>query len=344
MSIVMKGETAWRLGTVGDTTAVHFGFTGGTRGWQAANSVTELPLDEWHHIAATYDSSVGAAAWVDGVAEGTNPDPDGLATNEQPLLLGENPEATGRFYDGILDDVRIYDKALSAEEILYLIQVEPEEVPVPAPPVEPVDPGTDGLVAYYALENDATDGSGNGHDGTIVGEPVFIEGKVGMGLEFDGTGSQYVDLGTFNPSEATGMLSLSLWAKWNGLSGQWQGVIGKRDTWANAEMMWQIEANIDNGTLGFFREGSYPPDGDPVLPEGEWAHIAATFDGAVATFYFQGEATGSGDFSFGADPEAAVVFGACEANGNNPFNGALDEIKIFDRGLSAGEVLFLAGL
>jgi hypothetical protein len=37
-----------------------------------------------------------------------------------PLLLGENPEATGRFYDGILDDVRIYDRALSADELLEL--------------------------------------------------------------------------------------------------------------------------------------------------------------------------------------------------------------------------------
>jgi hypothetical protein len=37
-----------------------------------------------------------------------------------PLLLGENPEATGRFYDGLLDEVRIYDRALSAAEILAL--------------------------------------------------------------------------------------------------------------------------------------------------------------------------------------------------------------------------------
>jgi len=34
--------------------------------------------------------------------------------------LGENPESTGRFYDGILDEVRIYDRALSADEILKL--------------------------------------------------------------------------------------------------------------------------------------------------------------------------------------------------------------------------------
>ena len=117
MGIVMKGETAWRLGVNGDTTGVHWGFTGGDRGWQAANSVTELPFGEWHHIAGTYDRSVGGTVWIDGVAETVNPDPDGVRTNEQPLLLGENPEALGRLFDGLIDEVRIYNKALTGAQI-----------------------------------------------------------------------------------------------------------------------------------------------------------------------------------------------------------------------------------
>ena len=36
-------------------------------------------------------------------------------------------------------------------------------------PVEMVDPGTDGLVAYYAMDGDVTDGTGNGNDGVIMG-------------------------------------------------------------------------------------------------------------------------------------------------------------------------------
>jgi MSHA biogenesis protein MshQ len=178
MSIVMKGETAWRLGTYNNTSRVHFGFTGGTRGWQEVNSETELALGEWYQIAAMYKSGVGAIAWVDGVAEAVNPDPDGTATNEMPLYLGENPESAGRFYDGLLDEVRIYDRALSEAEMLYLAGER----------ATPVDPGADGLVAYYALENDANDSSGNGLDGTIVGEPNYVEGPAGYGMAmaFDG--------------------------------------------------------------------------------------------------------------------------------------------------------------
>jgi hypothetical protein len=206
-----------------------------------------------------------------------------------------------------------------------------------------------GLVAHYPLDEvsgtTVPDASGNGYDGTAVGNPVYVEGPSGLGtaLEFDGTGSQYVDLGTFNPSETTGQLSVSLWAKWNGLTSFWQGLIGKRDTWAADEMMWQIEANQTEGTLGFFREGSSPSDGDPVLPIGEWAHVAATFDGTTAKFYFNGQMTGQGAFSFGSDRDAALQFGACQANGDNPFNGALDEVRIYDTVLSDAEVLELAG-
>jgi hypothetical protein len=206
------------------------------------------------------------------------------------------------------------------------------------------DPGTSGLVASYSLANDTLDGSGTGRDGTAVGDPVYVDGpNGGTALLFDGAGGQYVDLGTWNPSAATGQITVSLWANWNGLSGQYQGLIAKRDTWDPDDMMWQIEANRDNGTLGFFRNGSTPPDGDPVLPIGEWAHVAATFDGANRKFYFDAEMTGEGPFSFGSDTEAALVFGACQGDGGNPFNGALADIRIYDRALSPFEINYLAG-
>ncbi len=204
------------------------------------------------------------------------------------------------------------------------------------------DPGASGLVAYYALEENVEDSSGNENHGTVVGGPVYVEGQVGSALEFDGTGAQYVDLGTLNPSAATGQLSLSLWVHWNGLNGQYQGLIGKRDSWAANDMMWQIEANIDTGVIRFQREGLDLP-ADSALPVGEWTHVAVAFDGARATMYFDGAVVGEGDFSLGTDPGAATQFGAAVVGGGNPFNGALDEIRIYDRVLSSFEIRYLAG-
>jgi hypothetical protein len=214
-------------------------------------------------------------------------------------------------------------------------------------PIVPV-----GLVAYYKLEGDTLDSSGNGHDGVLAGNAAFpvayVNGPTGLGqaMLFDGTqGHQYVDIGTFNPSARTGKLSVALWAKWDGLSAAWQGLIGKRaNTWDRTQMMWQIEANQTVGSLRFQREGL-----DVVLQStapaiGQWVHIAVTFDGTTAKGYINGAKTVEAPFSFGTGREAPIQFGADTLGGGNSYNGALDEIRLYDIVLTDTEVRALAGL
>jgi hypothetical protein len=213
-------------------------------------------------------------------------------------------------------------------------------------PIVPV-----GLVAYYKLENDTLDSSGNGHDGVLAGNAAFpvayVDGPTGLGkgMLFEGTGGhQYVDLGTFNPSAVTGRLSVALWAKWDGLSTAWQGLIGKRtDVWAASGMMWQIEANQTTGALRFQREGT----NDVVLSNapaiGQWVHIAVTFDGTTARGYINGAKTVEAAFTFGSNRDAPIQFGADTFGGGNAYNGALDEIRLYDVVLTDAEVRTLAG-
>jgi hypothetical protein len=200
------------------------------------------------------------------------------------------------------------------------------------------------LVAHWKLDEIAgaiaSDSSGNGHDGMLRGNPAWVPGQIGGGLEFDGV-DDYVDCGTFNPSETTNKLSISLWAKWNGLNGVWQGLVAKRDDWSAGDMMWLLEAGIDTGGLVFLREGSYPDVGDPVLPVGEWAHVAVSFDGTIVRLYVNGGQTGSGLFSFGSDTVAHVMLGASQQDGANPFNGALDDVRIYSHALSVDDIQLL---
>jgi hypothetical protein len=201
-----------------------------------------------------------------------------------------------------------------------------------------------GLVAAYSFENDVKDGSGNGHDGTILGTPTYVDGPAGKGkaMLFPGTPGNAVNLGTFNPSEKTGMLSVSLWAKWNGLSNQWQGLIGKRDTWADGETMWQVEASQTAGVLSLGRYNISVGSGNRVLTVGEWTHIAVTFDRMIARFYINGVQTGSGAWSFGPDRDASLQIGCDNAGGGNAFNGAIDEVKLYDIVLTPAEIQALA--
>ncbi|MCK4291633.1 MAG: LamG domain-containing protein [Planctomycetes bacterium] len=211
------------------------------------------------------------------------------------------------------------------------------------------DPGAAGLVARYPLDEGsgtvAGDVSGQGHIGTITGSVEWVDGMSGYGkaLEFPGDGGDYVDLGTWNPSETTGRLTAAIWIKWAGLTGNWQGVLAKRDDWSSTDTMWQVELNIDTGAIGFSRYDNYPWFGENIPPIGEWQHVAVTFDGTTSAMYIDGKSVGtSTDFSFGPKTDAHVVFGAVEGDGDNPFNGTIDEVYIYSRALSAAEVAYLA--
>ena len=77
--------------------------------------------DQWHHIGLVWDGSQRMLC-ADGVvvAEDTL---DGLEASAGALYIGVgNNWADGSFFSGLIDDVRIYDKALSADEIVALAQ------------------------------------------------------------------------------------------------------------------------------------------------------------------------------------------------------------------------------
>lgn len=119
------------------------------------------------------------------------------------------------------------------------------------------------VLAYWPLDGDLDDhaqdldmfAEGDKHAEFMVNDPntldgndpdltvPFVAGKVGNAVEFDGA-TNFAYAGTWNPNAVSKELSVSLWAKWNGHVDHWQGLIGKRDTWAQDNMMWQVELNF----------------------------------------------------------------------------------------------------
>jgi hypothetical protein len=331
MTIAAKGENAWRLAVSNETTRLEYAFSGGTRGWQAATTATELAFDEWYHVAATYDTTVGATVYINGVQDASNPNTGGIDTNQFPLLIGENPEATGRLFDGMIDDLMIYNRALSEGEILYLAGERPK----------PVDPGSDGLVAYYALENDANDSSGNGLDGTIVGDPMFVEGAIGMGLQLDGV-DDYVDLGNDPLFDLTEQVTLSLWVNTQDIgTTQNNPWLGKGDT------SYMIKGHRVGNQIEFFiYDGTWVTAHADVGPEfnGEWHHAAGTYDGQQLVIYVDGEVAVTSDHVGGITPNTYDVAIGTNTQASGRFSESIiDEAMIYNRALSAGEIRYLAG-
>ena len=121
-AIVAKGEYAWRISNANLDPRFHFGITI----WNAPDTfgtdgVTAVGFDEWHHVAGTFDGA-NINLYVDGALDIGVPTTEPIGANEASVLIGENPESTGRFWDGLIDEVVIYNRALSDAEIAYLAQ------------------------------------------------------------------------------------------------------------------------------------------------------------------------------------------------------------------------------
>jgi len=208
----------------------------------------------------------------------------------------------------------------------------------------PVDPGTDGLIAYYTMENDANDSSGNGLNGTILGDPNFVEGYEGMALDLDGDGD-YVDCG-YDPlfDVTTNEITVSAWVTIRSIANQWAAIAAK------GEYAWRLgNASLDPrfhfGITIWNAPDTASIDGVTAVGFDEWHHVAGMFDGSNIMVYLDGvlDVSVATTEPIGVNDKSMLI-------GNNPddpvryWDGLIDELKIYDRALSEGEVRYLASI
>jgi thiol-disulfide isomerase/thioredoxin len=122
--IVTKGDTAWRMSTSFVKNVFHFGVSPN----DYLNGMTEVSAGQWHHVACVYDGK-RMRIYVDGVLDVSIRQTGPIATNNFPVCIGENIELTGRCWHGLIDDVRIYNRALSENEIAALAGLQVEAKP-----------------------------------------------------------------------------------------------------------------------------------------------------------------------------------------------------------------------
>jgi hypothetical protein len=264
----------------------------------------------------------------------------GISTNYALLAkggYGSDPE-----WIGAIDEFNIYNTALSAEEIAALYAAGPLKV---GP--QPVDPGTDGLVAYYPLDaayrGSTPDASGNGNDGAIMGDPAFVEGVVAQAIDLDGDGD-YIDCGAaeiFGMQE-TNAMTAAAWVTIRSIPAAWSAVVAK------GEYAWRISnANMDPrfhfGITIWNAPDTFGTDGVIAVGYDEWHHVAGTFDGATISLYVDGvlDINVPTTEPIGAN-EASVLIGENPESAGRYWDGLIDEVILYNRALSMNEVLFLA--
>jgi hypothetical protein len=221
---------------------------------------------------------------------------------------------------------------------------------------QPSDPGSEGLVAHYAMENDASDSSVNGLHGTIVGEPSFVNSLpgYGMAIDLDGT-DDLIELGKF---DVVGQITLAVWINADDFEINDARIISKANEWGGNDHWWML-STISETSLRFRLKTDDGQEtatlvSDPFLEAGVWAHVAATWDGSTMRIYKDGVEVASqekGGSVVAVDPDVNVAIGSQppDAFASDPshvvkfFDGLIDDVRLYTRGLSEVEILELMG-
>jgi surface protein len=204
-------------------------------------------------------------------------------------------------------------------------------------------PGLDyGLVAWYPFDGNASDMSGNGNHGTVHGATLGADrhGVAGKTYSFDGM-DDYIDTG----KTMSGFVdfSLSLWtqttqqvSKPNRYNDP--ALIGLRGGGGDSN---DFAFNIRDGNLSWYDElysGEHYHQTTTNIADGQWHHVVASRQGNQIKFYADNQYLST--FTTGTDAvrDTNVDLGRLLWGGSLYFLGCIDDVRIYDRALSAAEV------
>lgn len=180
--------------------------------------------------------------------------------------------------------------------------------------------GVQGLLAHWALDGEADEPIG-GYNGTQCGVYAYEDGVVGQSVSYD---QGWMTTELQRPSAGT----IAMWFRLD-LNKDYQQLFGSSSNNEEFECWIYNDGNLKcrSTETTFYAEPN------------TWYHFTYTWDdgSGVAKAYINGVDVSAGDYMFlrGSD---TLFFGADDPDGEQPFEGDLDEILVFDRALSASEV------
>jgi hypothetical protein len=205
-----------------------------------------------------------------------------------------------------------------------------------------------GLVAYYPFNGSAKDESGNGNHGGVSGATVATDrfGRSQQAYAFDGS-NDFISVPYSSSYRPSGKLTIAVWMRVTSTTGY------RVPLSCTENGGWNLNFGAAGNTtmnFGLYAGGTAvtPGFGSSLLSGGAWHHIVGTFDGSVAKIYLDGASRTSLPISGSINyvHNNALIIGGEASAGSGPaaigfFAGTIDEVRIYNRDLSASEVLQL---
>ena len=314
----------------------------------SVNSNTGINIDDgnWHLVTMTWQSSGGTYnLYVDGALAHTSTLASGTTiTNGGCLMLAQEQDSVCGGLDatqamnGSMDDVRVYNRVLSAAEVSTLYQE--------YNPGLGLDSGQSGLVALWKFNGSAKDSTPYDNDGTVNGATPATdrEGTANSAYSFDGS-TNYIQVNSSQLDSVynTGEVSFSVWFYYNSADPAGALLRHGESSSGNGHSGCTYEPNI--ATQGVALSGC-SGTGTIVnysLTTG-WNHIVVTFDNAHSSdkVYLNGSLVGTGTQHTASLSAPLWMIGAAWNVYNSSiatyFTGKIDEIRVYNRPITQTEV------
>ena len=311
-------------------------------GFVPAPIAPATPTGEWRHVVMTAKTGE-TNVYVDGAQIGaTVATPFSNISESSNVDIGIGHVGT-RWFSGLLDEVAIYDTALSQQRIEDHFVAGGGTIVLPPGP----DPAT--LLAHWTFDQDASDSVG-GHDGSLEGGArITGDAQVGGGALDLRALNGYVDVPTA-ALDGESSFSVAMFVSVDALDHACCSGLLTNDSWAPGKLHVNVatasgvpEAAVNgNATSAWGRDAPIPTDGS-------WVHLAFTYDGASGTMtpYIDGVAGNAGTGgTASAIGDGPLTIGGWDTTGGDThdrfLDGRIDDLRLYSGVLTPEQVGQLA--
>jgi len=196
----------------------------------------------------------------------------------------------------------------------------------------------DGLIAYWPFNGNANDESGNGNHGTVYGPTLTYDmvGNPDCAYSFDGM-DDHITVPDSDSLDVTNGITIAAWINIEPRPhGGDHYIVDSREGYNQPGYFMNVDLN--HAGLGTPKG---PGGFGIVVPDGEWHHLAGTYDGVTTIIYLDGMSVGNAPCGLGfTQSTATLMIGTYYGGpaGEDDFHGIMDELRIYNRALPLDEI------
>ncbi len=301
----------------------------------------QFSRSRWYFFCLTWDGDA-VVVYADGAIVGSSsysPTPCG---NDMPFEIGRHTPTNTEYMNGVLDDIRLFDRSLSRNEVDALYN-------------EDGSPSfSESLVAYYPFNGNANDESENGNDGVVLGATLCTDrfGNQDAAYTFDGQ-DDYINIGNNASLEITGDMSISVWVQMDVIPSWFYPVVGKGAHGETRETNVVYSLHVLNVSDNAFprhsheRDAGYNTDviSTRTIGAGEWIHLGIVRNSIQKTYTFYVNGLPESNISYDLQPNGGegtdCYIGWAPWGVITFFDGRIDDIRMYNKAKTSNDMMDL---